>query len=104
MLMVQAEFDPATPASGAIRAFNASPHAYLVLARGMTAHGVFGTSATPCIERAVGRFLLEGELPEQRTSGCDFVPTPPSRRVRSAVEPMDEQSVRDELQRRLRTM
>lgn len=104
MLMVQAEFDPATPASGAIRAFNASPNAYMVLARGMTAHGVFGTSATPCIERAVGRFLLEGELPEQRTSGCDFVPTPPSRHVRDSVKPMDEQSVRDELQRRLRTM
>jgi pimeloyl-ACP methyl ester carboxylesterase len=104
MLMVQAEFDPATPASGAIRAFNASPNAYMILARGMTGHGVFGSSATPCIERGVGRFLLRGELPSQRTSGCDFVPTPASRYVRDSGQPMDEQAVRDELQRRLRTM
>lgn len=104
MLMVQAEFDPATPTSGAMRAFNASHNAYMVLARGMTGHGVFGTSATPCIERAVGRFLLEGELPAQRMSGCDFVPSPPSRHVRDTRDPMDEQLVRDELQHRLRKM
>ncbi|WP_213949002.1 alpha/beta hydrolase [Luteibacter sp. dw_328] len=103
MLMVQAEFDPATPLTGAIRAFNASPNAYLVLARGMTGHGVFGSSATPCVERAVGRFLLEGELPRQRLSGCEFVPTPPSRHARGVETPLDEGVVRDELVRRLRT-
>ncbi|APG03599.1 hypothetical protein BJI69_06545 [Luteibacter rhizovicinus DSM 16549] len=104
MLMVQAEFDPATPTSGAMRAFNASPNAYMVLAHGMTGHGLFGTSATPCIERAVGRFLLEGELPSQRMSGCNFVPSPPTRHVRDTGELTDEQSVRDELQHRLRKM
>jgi hypothetical protein len=102
MLMVQAEFDPATPATGAIRAFNASPNAYLVLARGMTGHGVFGSSATPCIERSVARFLLRGELPERRLSGCDFVPTPTSRVTRDTQDAMTEQAVRDELARRLR--
>lgn len=102
MLMVQAEFDPATHLTGAIRAFNASPNAYLVLARGMTGHGVFGSSATPCVERAVGRFLLEGELPSQRLSGCDFVPTPASRNTR-AVGGLKDDAVREQLVRRLRS-
>jgi pimeloyl-ACP methyl ester carboxylesterase len=102
MLMVHAEFDPATPLTGAIRAFNASPNAYMVLARGMTGHGVFGSSATPCIEQAVGRFLLEGELPAQRLSGCDFVPSPPARMSRDAGQALDENDVREALMRRLK--
>lgn len=104
MLMVHAEFDPATPVSGAILAFNATPNAYLVLARGMTGHGVFGNSATPCIERSVGRFLLEGELPLQRLSGCDFVPMPPSRNARDVNGTVDEATLRRELRRRLQKM
>jgi pimeloyl-ACP methyl ester carboxylesterase len=104
MLMVQAEFDPATPATGAIRAFNASPNAYLVLARGMSGHGVFGTSATPCVERSVARFLLHGELPNHRMSGCDFVATPPARSERDVQGTLSEHAVRDDLWRRLRRL
>lgn len=102
MLMIQAQFDPATPLAGAIRAFNASPDVYMVLARGMVGHGVFGSTATPCVERAVDRFLLEGELPSRRLSGCDFVPRPPSRDARDAGDVLKEHAVREELARRLR--
>jgi pimeloyl-ACP methyl ester carboxylesterase len=102
MLMVHAEFDPATPLTDAMLAFSASPNAYMVLARGMYAHGVFGSSATPCVERAVGRFLLEGELSGRRLTGCDYVPTPPSRDAREVHEALDEHAVRAELARRLR--
>jgi len=76
ILMIQAEFDPATPYSGAMQAFRATPGAYMVLARGSTAHGLFGHSATPCVEHAVSRFLLSGELPPRHTTACDFVPSP----------------------------
>jgi len=80
MLMVQAEFDPATPLDGATNAFGVTPDARMVVARGMSGHGVFGLSATPCIERAVGRFLLTGELPADRLSECAFVPEDPHAR------------------------
>ncbi|PTR35481.1 alpha/beta hydrolase family protein [Luteibacter sp. OK325] len=102
MLLIQAEFDPATPLRGAFRAFSASTNTYMVVARDMKGHGVFGMSATPCVERAVGRFLLDGELPEQRLSGCDFVPASPSRYARDAKGTRGEGAVRDELARRLR--
>jgi pimeloyl-ACP methyl ester carboxylesterase len=101
MLLVQAEFDPATPLTGAIRAFNASPNAYMVLARNMHGHGVLGTSATPCVELAVNRFLLEGEIPARRLSGCDFVPTPPSPVARETPVAPSAHAVRERLRRRL---
>jgi len=102
LLLVQAEFDPATPMRGAIRAFSATTNSYMIVARDMTGHGVFGSSATPCIERGVSRFLLEGELPSQRLSGCDFVPTPPTRSARDVHGTLSESTVRDHLARRLR--
>lgn len=102
MLMVHAEFDPATPLTDAMLAFGKSPNAYMVLARGMNDHGVFGSSATPCVERAVGRFLLEGELPDRRLTGCDYVSPPPSRDAREVRGELDEHAVRAELARRLR--
>jgi pimeloyl-ACP methyl ester carboxylesterase len=99
MLMVQAEFDPATPLSGAMKAFRATPGAYMVLARGANVHGLFGDSATPCIESAVGRFLLTGELPAIRQSSCDFEPLPGQRQRREAIEGPTESEVRAELAR-----
>lgn len=74
MLLVQAEFDPSTPLEGALNAFDASPGSRIVVARGMRGHGVFGLSATPCVERSVGTFLLTGELPTERFNHCDYVP------------------------------
>lgn len=102
LLMVQAEFDPATPYDGAMRAFNASPGAYMVIARGASSHGLFGTSATPCVEQAVGRYLLTGERPATLLSTCDFVPSPRPRKSRRSPDSLDEHDVRAELIQRLR--
>lgn len=102
LLMIHSEFDPATPLSGAIRAFNASPGAYLVLARGAGQHGLFGQSATPCVEKSVGRFLLTGEPPHPHESVCDFVATPAIRQSRDVDGTPTESEVRDELESLLR--
>lgn len=102
MLMVQAEFDPATPYIGAMQAFSSTPGAHMVVARGAEAHGLFGSSATPCVERAVGRFLLEGELPTSPLSICDYAPSTPSRANREAFDGPGDREVRDELANHLK--
>ncbi|MEZ2418286.1 alpha/beta hydrolase [Luteibacter sp. RCC_6_2] len=104
VLMIQSEFDPATPFTGAMKAFDASPDAYMVLARGSDMHGLFGQSATPCVERAAGRFLLTGQLPASHLSGCDFVAPPTRREVREASDAPTESDVRDELRRLYRAI
>jgi acetyl esterase/lipase len=104
LLMIQSEFDPATPFTGAMKAFDASPDAYMVLARGSDMHGLFGQSATPCVERAAGRFLLTGQLPASHLSGCDFVAPPTGRETREASDAPTESDVRDELRRLYRAI
>jgi pimeloyl-ACP methyl ester carboxylesterase len=104
LLMIQAEFDPATPYTGAMQAFNASPGAYMVVARGARSHGLFGASATPCVEHAVGRFLLTGERPATPLSMCDYVPSPVSPEARQDLEGPSEREVRAELVQRLRNI
>ena len=102
MLMVQAEFDPSTSLDGAMKAFNASANAYLVVAKGMTGHGIFGSSATPCVEQGVSRYLLTGKLPDSALSYCDFVPAPPVRESREAHDGPSESEARAEFARLIR--
>ncbi|HVI56723.1 MAG TPA: alpha/beta hydrolase [Luteibacter sp.] len=104
MLMVQAEFDPATSYNGAMQAFSRSPGARMVVAQGARVHGLFGASATPCVERAVGRFLLDGELPALPWSACDYVPSTRSRESREAGDGPSEWDMRDELAKRLQNI
>lgn len=70
ILMAQAEFDPQTPFSGAMRALKATPNARMVLASGMVGHAVFNFSGSVCVEQAVGRYLLTGEVPSERLTKC----------------------------------
>lgn len=102
LLIIQSEFDPATPYSGAQRAFHASPGAYMVVANGSDVHGLFGMSATPCVEQSVGRFLLTGERPARRLSTCDYVRTPASRQRREVPGEPTVDEVREVLMQRLR--
>ncbi|SEO32639.1 alpha/beta hydrolase fold [Luteibacter sp. UNC138MFCol5.1] len=101
MLMLQAEFDPATPLEGALNAFDVSPGSRLVAVRGMYGHGVFGMSATPCAEQSVARFLLTGVLPTERFSYCDYVPSPAVRARRDEGEERTLHEVREDLRARL---
>ena len=73
VLMVHAQHDVATPLTSAWHNADAMPRARLVVAQGMRGHIVHGRSRTPCIERAIGRYLLKGELPEAKHSSCEFV-------------------------------
>lgn len=73
VLMVHAQHDVATPLTSAWHNADAMPGAHLVVAQGMRGHIVHGRSRTPCVERAVGRYLLRGELPEAKHSSCEFV-------------------------------
>lgn len=70
ILMVQAEYDHSTPLSGARQMRDTFSNLYLVIARNLENHGVYSLSRTPCIERAVPLFFLEGTLPAQRTTSC----------------------------------
>lgn len=79
VLMIQAEYDPATSLTGATRVQTAYANMHLVVARDMTGHGILGSSATPCVEKAAGHYLLTGETPSEKYSDCAFVPTPRSR-------------------------
>jgi pimeloyl-ACP methyl ester carboxylesterase len=74
LLMVHAELDPATPLAAASRMADAIPGARLVVARGMVGHRLVGRSRTPCVEQAVGRFLLHGQRPPLKHTSCAFVP------------------------------
>lgn len=69
-LMVQAEYDGATPLKGARTMLGEFPNAYLVVARNVQSHGVFTVSNTPCVEHAVADFLVRGTLPATRESSC----------------------------------
>jgi pimeloyl-ACP methyl ester carboxylesterase len=101
MLLVQAEFDPATPFRGARRALDASPGSRMVLARNARQHSLVGLSGTPCVERAVGHFLLTGELPDERLTSCEFVPATPARNARIVGGQHDADTVRARLLRLL---
>jgi pimeloyl-ACP methyl ester carboxylesterase len=73
VLMVHAENDPVTPLYGATAAFNDTSVAHLLVADGIDAHGVFGFTDSACIEDAVGRYLLNGVLPNGRATHCEAV-------------------------------
>lgn len=71
--MIHAEHDTHTPLTNATKALNDYNNAYMVIARNMNGHSIFGQSDTPCVEKAAGRYLLTGQVPENKLSGCDFV-------------------------------
>lgn len=102
VLMIQAEHDTSTPLSGANRTLDAIPSARMVVANNMIGHGVLGLTGTPCVERAVGRYLLTGELPAARTTSCAYQPLPPSRHSRSAEALPAAADLREQLRKLFR--
>jgi len=100
LLLVHAEHDTATPLPGAERTLAAMPSARMIVARGMEGHGVFGMSGTPCVEKAVGRYLLTGAVPAERSTSCAFEPSAAGRPVREVGPWPSVDSLRDELRRR----
>ena len=74
MLMVQTEFDPATPWEGALRAHRANPATRLVGVEDQGSHGAYLTENT-CVANAVNRYLARGSLPAKDVV-CPGVPLP----------------------------
>jgi pimeloyl-ACP methyl ester carboxylesterase len=82
-LLIHAEHDVRTPLEGASRILDGFVNARMVVAQGVSGHGIVAGSRTPCIEQAAGRFLLEGIVPDQKLNGCKYVANPkPPRKPR----------------------
>lgn len=77
-VLLQAEFDIATPAAAARVTTRYFPGARLLFVLGAREHGLLGRTATPCIERDAARYLLDGTLPRDTPgeTSCEFVPVP----------------------------
>ena len=69
ILMVQSQWDAATPVEGAMKAFAALPKGHMVYVEKEAAHGTF-PYMTACVDAPVIRYLL-GESPGARTTTCE---------------------------------
>ena len=72
---MQSSFDAATPIEGALNAFESLPNAKFVYVENEMNHGVFPYN-TECVDAKVAAYLLDGTLPEERTSNCAALPLP----------------------------
>ena len=68
ILMVQSEYDSATPAEGAMDAFGALPIGHMVYVPGELSHGLY-PYRDQCVDTAVTRYLL-GDSPVERQTVC----------------------------------
>jgi pimeloyl-ACP methyl ester carboxylesterase len=67
--------DPATPHAGALRIYDQLDDGYLITTPGGP-HVIFGRGE-PCPDELVAAFLVEGELPADRSTECPFLGTDP---------------------------
>lgn len=72
ILMVQSQYDGATPSEGATHFFAQLPNARRVYVPGEFQHGVFPYSDS-CVDSTVVRYLL-GETPKERETACQAKP------------------------------
>ena len=75
LLLVQSGYDGATPAEGAIRAFESLPNASFLYVENELSHTVFPYN-TECVDVKVAQYLLDGSLPDASVSNCDALPLP----------------------------
>ncbi|MDD3266465.1 MAG: alpha/beta fold hydrolase [Burkholderiales bacterium] len=70
ILMVQTQYDGATPLQGALNTYNALGTASMVYVTNSYNHGVFNIIENGCAENAVADYLLTGALPENQLLIC----------------------------------
>lgn len=75
LLMLQNEYDPATPKEGALAAFAATPNARMIMIDNEPQHAAFPYD-TDCVDLPVTHYLLTGELPAKALSACQAKPLP----------------------------
>lgn len=85
MLLIQAERDPATPYSGALRVRREIPQSRLVTVEGSGNHGQF-VGGGECVDGTATAYLVHGRLPGADTTCPGLPPPEPAARVGEAEE------------------
>ncbi|WP_189005589.1 alpha/beta hydrolase [Deinococcus malanensis] len=75
VLMLQNEYDPATPKEGALAALKATPNARMIMIDDEPQHAAFPYD-TDCVDLPVTRYFLTGELPAAELTSCAAKPLP----------------------------
>jgi pimeloyl-ACP methyl ester carboxylesterase len=78
-LMIHSEHDRATSLADALVVLDSYNHPQMVVARGTTGHGVLMPTASSCILRAAGAYLLTGKMPGKKLTDCEATPGRTSR-------------------------
>lgn len=75
LLMLQNEYDPATPLEGAKEALNATPNSRMILIDNEPQHAAFPYE-TECVDKPITSYFLTGKLPGGQISPCQARPLP----------------------------
>jgi pimeloyl-ACP methyl ester carboxylesterase len=75
IVMLQSQLDPQTPLEGALKSWAALPNASLVQIDGEITHAVGVPYGRPCIDLAIGEYLVAGTQPSRETR-CEGKPLP----------------------------
>ncbi|MFC4636851.1 alpha/beta hydrolase [Deinococcus hohokamensis] len=75
ILMLQNEYDPATPKEGAVAALKATPNARMIMIDNEPQHAAFPYD-TDCVDLPITRYFLTGELPASQLTACQARPLP----------------------------
>ncbi|WP_145975352.1 alpha/beta hydrolase [Deinococcus gobiensis] len=80
ILMLQNEYDPATPAEGALAALKAFPSAKMLFVDDEAQHTAF-PYGTDCVDLQVAQYFLNGTMPAQKFNVCGALPLPGEEQV-----------------------
>jgi len=88
-LMIHSEHDRSTSLADALVVLDSYSRPQMIIARGMTGHGVLRPAAPSCMLRAAGTYLLTGQMPGQKLSDCEATPSSTPRSSRAALDDID---------------
>lgn len=80
ILMIQNEYDPATPIEGAVAALKSLPTAKMILVDNESGHTTFPYD-TECVDLQVANFFLSGVTPQSQFNVCAAKPLPTETKV-----------------------
>lgn len=85
LLMLQNEYDPATPAAGALAAWKATPNSKMLFIQHESQHTAFPYN-TDCVDLPINQYFLTGTLPNENYTSCEAVPLPSETQVYPAAD------------------
>lgn len=85
LLMLQNEYDPATPAAGALAAWKATPNSKMLFIQHESQHTAFPYN-TDCVDLPINQYFLTGTLPSENYTSCEAVPLPSETQVFPAAD------------------